>query len=64
MNGNSGETVKYLWIKFKTKNDELKGYGVLLDSGMPSSSTADDRYKINELQEKMLKRKHVAFVYT
>ncbi len=64
MNENSGETMKYLWIKFKTKNDELKGYGVLLDSGMPSSSTADDRYKINKLQEKMLKRKHVAFVYT
>jgi hypothetical protein len=64
MNDNSCGNMKYFWIKFKTNKDELRGYEVLLDSSMPTSSTADDRYMINELQEKMLKRKHVAFVYT
>ncbi len=63
MNDNNGKNMKYFWIRFKTNEDEVKGYGVLLDSGMPTSSTADDRYMINGEQEQMLKKKHVAFVY-
>jgi hypothetical protein len=39
-----------------------KGFGVLLDSGMPVHTTADDLYTIHELQCNLLKQKGINYI--
>lgn len=49
-------------IRFPTEEEELKGFGVLLDSGMPVYTTDDDVYTINELQCSLLRQKGINYI--
>lgn len=62
MNDPDVEALKRLRIQFKTKEDELKEFEILLDSGMPTFSTTGNRYVINGLQCKMLQEKNIQYV--
>ncbi len=62
MNDTDVESLKRLRIQFKTREDELKGFEILLDSGMMTFSTADDKYLINGRQCKMLQEKNIQYV--
>lgn len=48
-------------VSFPTAKEELRGFEVLMDSGIPTHSTADDKYIINETQYRMLKKQHIEF---
>jgi hypothetical protein len=48
-------------IRFKTERDELKGFEILLRSGIPTHATADDKYIITDKQCKMLKEKNIEY---
>jgi hypothetical protein len=50
-----------LKIRFKSSEAELKGFEVLLKSGMPTRAVADDKYIINELQCRMLKSNDIDY---
>jgi capsule polysaccharide export protein KpsE/RkpR len=54
--------LKPVIIRFPTEEEELKGFGVLLDSGMPVHATADDVYTINELQCSLLRQKGIKYI--
>jgi hypothetical protein len=54
--------LKPVVIRFPTEEEELKGFGVLLDSGMPVHTTADDVYTINELQCNLLRQKGINYI--
>lgn len=54
--------LKPVVIRFPTEEEELKGFGVLLDSGMPVHTTADDVYTINELQCSLLRQKGISYI--
>jgi len=54
--------LKPIKIRFRNAKAELKGYELLLNSGMPVHATADDRYIINELQCAMLKKNDVDYI--
>lgn len=49
-------------IRFPTEEEELRGFGVLLDSGMPVHATADDIYTINERQCNLLRQKGINYI--
>jgi len=48
-------------VWFPNEKAELKGFRILLDSGIPTYATKDDRYIINELQYSLLKESKVEF---
>jgi len=62
MNDPDVEALKRLTIHFKTKEDELRGFEILLDSGMPTFSTTGNRYVVNGLQCKMLREENIQYV--
>lgn len=48
-------------IWFTNKKEELKGFRVLLDTGVPTFVTKDDKYVINEFQYNLLKENEIKF---
>jgi hypothetical protein len=54
--------LKPIKVRFKNESDELKGFEVLLNSGMPVHATADDRYIINEVLCNLLTKKGIEYV--
>lgn len=50
-----------LKIRFRSEDAELRGFELLLNSGMPTRATAEDHYFINELQCRMLRDNHIEY---
>ncbi len=48
-------------IVFPNSRFELKGFEVLLDSGIPTAAMKDNSYWITEAQYKLLKTKKIRF---
>jgi hypothetical protein len=48
-------------IWFPSKTEELRGFKVLLNSGIPTYATNDNKYVINEFQYDLLKENEIKF---
>lgn len=49
-------------IRFQSKEEAVKGFYVLMTSGMPVHTTKDEKYIINEVQCTLLTNKGIQFI--
>lgn len=54
--------LKPIRISFQTREDAVRGFYVLLTSGMPVHTTADEKYVVNAVQCNLLSQKGIEYI--